>query len=78
MMMKLTLMMGYFSILVLGLFWMGFHDAIREGDGERVMMYWKFLLPIFKTLGRKNYIVECVKLQLQRDLTISLQDSLHS
>ena len=27
------------ELLTLGLFWMGFHDAIREGDGERVTMY---------------------------------------
>ena len=28
--------------LTLGLLWMGFHDAIREGDGERVIVYRKF------------------------------------
>ena len=63
------------ELLTLGLFWMGFHDAIREGDGERVTMYWKFLLPIFKTLGRKKYSVECVKLQLQRSYHLSPRQS---
>ena len=25
--------------LTLGMIWMGFHDAIREGDGDRVMTF---------------------------------------
>ena len=35
------------NLLTLGLIWKGFYYAIREGDGERVMVYWKFFLPIF-------------------------------
>ena len=54
------------DLLTLGLLWMGFHDAIREGDGDRVMLYWKFLLPVFKATGRKNYSIEAVSIQLQR------------
>ena len=46
------------DVLSLGLLWMGFHDAIQEGDGDRVMTYWKFLLPIFKVSGRRNYTIE--------------------
>lgn len=53
------------DLLMLGMIWMGFHDATREGDGERVLTYWKFLLPIFKVLGRKNYSIEAVQMQLQ-------------
>ena len=26
--------------------WHGFHAAIREGDGERILRYWKFLLVV--------------------------------
>lgn len=54
------------DLLTLGMIWMGFHDAIREGDGERIMVYWKFFLPIFKLLGRKNYSIEAVDIQLLR------------
>ena len=43
---------------------MGFHDAIHEGDGDRVMTYWKFFLPIFRLLGQKNYSIEAVDIQL--------------
>ncbi len=32
----------------LSLIWHGFHDAIREGDGEIIMRYWKLLLILFK------------------------------
>ena len=39
------------DFLSLGLLWHGFHDAIREGDGDRIIRYWKFLLPIFKEKG---------------------------
>ena len=31
--------------------WIGFHEAIREGDGERVMVHWKFFLPLFRIRG---------------------------
>lgn len=54
------------DLLTLGLLWMCFHDAIREGDGARVMIYWKFLLPVFKILGRRNYSIEAVTIQLQK------------
>ena len=59
------------DVLSLGLLWMGFHDAIREGDGDRVMLYWKFLLPIFRTSGRRNYCIEALNIQLHRRFTLS-------
>ena len=37
---------------------------IREGDGDRVMTYWKFFLPIFRILGQKKYSIEAVDIQL--------------
>ena len=63
------------DLLMLGMIWMGFHDATREGDGERVLTYWKFLLPIFKVLGRKNYSIEAVQ-QKDSRLNSHGQDSL--
>ena len=36
------------DFLTIGMIWMGFHETIREGDGERVMVYWKFVLPLTK------------------------------
>ena len=49
----------------LGLLWHGFHDAVREGDGDRIIRYWRFLMPIFKHTGRRNYALEAFKLLTQ-------------
>ena len=38
------------ELLTLSLLWFGFHDAIKEGDGNRILRYWKFLL-VFKVSG---------------------------
>ena len=35
------------ELLTLTLIWHNYHDSVREGDGDRVMMLWKFLLVIF-------------------------------
>ena len=44
---------------------MEFMDAMREGDGERIIRCWKFLLPLFKSSGRTNYSIEAVTLLAQ-------------
>lgn len=59
------------DILTLGLLWLGFYDSTKEGDGERIMRYWKALLPIFRTSGRKNYSIEAVNIQLQLSYLLS-------
>ena len=48
-----------------------FCDAIREGDGERVLRCWRYLLPVFKSSGRKNYSIEVLNMlcQFQYELT---------
>ena len=63
------------DLLTLGMIWMGFHDAIREGDGDGVMTYWKFFLPIFRLLGRKNYSIEAVDIQLLHHQHLSERQS---
>lgn len=62
------------EVLTLGLVWWGFHDAIREGDGGRVITYWKLLLLHFKVDGHHNYSCEGAKLLL-RTITLSPQQS---
>ena len=44
--------------LTMALLWHGFHDAIKMGDGNRIMSYWKFLTAIFKETGHSNYAKE--------------------
>ena len=32
------------EVISLGLIWHGVHDAIKEGDGDRILRYWKIFL----------------------------------
>jgi len=43
------------DILTLGLLWFGFRDAVREGDANRIVLYWKFLVPLFRQEKHYNY-----------------------
>ena len=45
---------------MLSLIWHSFHDAIKEGGGERIVRYWKLLLIIFKASNHRNYAKEAV------------------
>lgn len=49
-------------LLSIGSFYIEFQDAIREGDGDRVLRCWRYLLPIFRHSGRRNYCLEAFKL----------------
>lgn len=53
------------QLLSLGLFYIEYCDAIKEGDGNRVLRCWKYLLPIFLSSGRKNYSIESLHLLCQ-------------
>lgn len=57
--------------LTLGLIWHAFNDAIREGDGDRVLACWKFLLVIFRVKGHRNYCKEAVTLLAQYHCLLS-------
>lgn len=46
------------EILTLGMIWMNFYDAIKEGDGERILRIWKYLMVIFKETNHRNYAKE--------------------
>lgn len=46
------------NLLTLGLVWNGYHDAIKEDDGNRILLYWKVLVPIFHQEGHYNYAKE--------------------
>ena len=53
------------DLLTVGLIWHSFHDAIREGNDDRVLTYWKFFLLTFKATNCQNYSKEAVILLLQ-------------
>ena len=53
------------ELLSLGLLWHGFHDSVREADGDRILRYWKFLLVVFKSTSHRNYVKEAVNVLYQ-------------
>ena len=59
------------EVLTLRLIWHAFHDAIREGDEDRIMRYWKFFLVLFKGTTHRNYAKEAVNVLVQYHYTLS-------
>lgn len=53
------------ELLTLGLIWLQFYDAVKEADGDRILLSWKIMLPIFKATNHTNYLKEAVNLLLQ-------------
>lgn len=53
------------QLLGLGLFYLEYSDAIRQGDGRRLLRCWRYLLPVFKASGRRNYSCEVVNMLYQ-------------
>ena len=43
------------DVISLGLFYSNYKDTVKEGDGQRVKLCWKYLLPVFKALDKRNY-----------------------
>ena len=37
------------EVITLGIIWHGYHDAVREGDGDRILRFWKIFLVLFKS-----------------------------
>ena len=52
------------ELLSLALLWHEYHDSVKEGDGERVVRCWKFLLLVFKASQFHHYSKEAVRLLL--------------
>ena len=53
------------EVLCLTLLYMEFNDAIKEGDGSRVLRCWKFLLLVFRASRRTNYSIEALNFLLR-------------
>lgn len=53
------------EVFSLGMLYLEFQDAIREGDVIRVLRCWKYFLPIFRASGRKNYALEALNVLFQ-------------
>ena len=59
------------ELLSFGLLYNELVDAVREGDGVRVLRWWRFMLLIFKATGRKNYCTEAFILLAQYQYLLS-------
>lgn len=53
------------AVLGMGMLARNFHDASREGDGERLIRCWKFFMLHFKVDGRVKYAVEAINILAQ-------------
>ena len=63
------------EVISLGLLYTEFVDAIREGDGLRVLRCWRVFMPIFKSSGRRNYAIEAFVLLAQQQFILSERHS---
>ena len=59
------------EVMSLGLFLSEFNDAIREGDGNRIVCCWRYMLLLFKSSHRTNYALEAFHLLAQLQYTMS-------
>ncbi len=53
------------EVISLGLLYLNFKDAVREGDGERVLSMWKYFMLVFRATGHTNYAMEALTLLTQ-------------
>ncbi len=56
------------ELLTLGLIWLQFYEAVKEGDGDRIQLTWKILIPVLKTTNHVNYFKEAANLVLQTQM----------
>lgn len=59
------------ELITICLLYSEFKDAIKEGDGIRIMRVWKYFLLVIKTAGRKNYCIEALTLLVQYHCLLS-------
>lgn len=59
------------QLLRIGCLYMEFADAIREGDGDRVLRCWRYFLPIFRAAHCTNYACESLELLYQHRYVLS-------
>ena len=59
------------DVLSLGLLYLEFNDAIREGDGSRILRCWQYFLFIFKATNHRNYAIEAFTLLAQEKFVFS-------
>ena len=59
------------ELLTLALIWLNYYDSTKEGDGDRIILLWKFLFVIFKKARRKHYSKEAFILLVHFNFLLS-------
>ena len=62
-------------LLSFGLFYWEYCDAIKEGDGLRVLRCWRYMLPMFIASGRRNYAIESMQILMQHEYLLSPREA---
>ena len=62
------------EVLSFGLLYKEIVDAVREGDGLRVLSWWRLMMLIFKSTGRINYSIEAFILLAQHKFLLSSRE----
>ena len=65
---------GYGLDLNLGLLWYGFHESVWEGDGDRIIRYWRFFCQFF-TIQDERTIPGSIQFISSNDYAFSTQSS---
>ena len=63
------------QLLSIGCFYLAYKDAIKEGDGQRVLECWQYSLPVFHNSARRNYSNEAFHLVCQYYYELSPQQA---
>lgn len=58
------------EVISLGLLYLDIQDLVREGDGDRDMLDWKYLMLVYKASGRRNYAIEALTLLTQYHIVL--------
>ena len=58
------------EMLTLGLLIFNFKAAVRAGDGDQILLIWKYMVLHFRATGRKNCAVEAFPLLSQYHITL--------
>ena len=52
-------------------------DAVHEGDGERIVLIWKFLLLLFRQAGKTKYALEAFGLLYNLSISLTARQAYH-
>ena len=59
------------ELLTFGLFYKEHVDGVHLGDGVRMLLWWRFMMLIFKSTSRINYSIEAFIILAQHDYLLS-------